>query len=401
MQSEITIKNLKKYFAEIKAVDDISFTVQKGELFGFLGVNGAGKSTTIRMMCTLFSPTDGEIWIGGQQVGVHDEEIRQKIGVVWQENVLDDRLTVKENLQVRAAMYQTKRAWQKERIQTVCEKLHLEDIYTRRYAKLSGGQKRRCEIAAALLNDPEVLFLDEPTTGLDPATRKQVWNSVESLQCEDQVTVFLTTHYMEEAAAAGHIAIIDKGKLCEFGTPQELKMRYAKDTLTLYYKQEKHTLTSDNEEVKDNIISYMNYDQYIFPVGRLDKESQGLIIMTNDGVLANKILESDNLHEKEYVVTVDKDFDNDFIRKMADGVDIGDVITRPCKVEKINNNTFKIILTQGLNKQIRRMTKAFGYTVIKLERIRIMNIKLDDIEYGTWRNITEEELKVLKEESGL
>ena len=240
MQSEITIKNLKKYFAEIKAVDDISFTVQKGELFGFLGVNGAGKSTTIRMMCTLFSPTGGEIWIGGQQVGVHDEEIRQKIGVVWQENVLDDRLTVKEN-------------WQKERIQTVCEKLHLEDIYTRRYAKLSGGQKRRCEIAAALLNDPEVLFLDEPTTGLDPATRKQVWNSVESLQCEDQVTVFLTTHYMEEAAAAGHIAIIDKGKLCEFGTPQELKMRYAKDTLTLYYKQEKHTLTSDNEKIYDTI----------------------------------------------------------------------------------------------------------------------------------------------------
>ena len=205
------------------------------------------------MMCTLFSQTDGEIWIGGQQVGVHDEEIRQKIGVVWQENVLDDRLTVKENLQVRAAMYQTKRAWQKERIQTVCEKLHLEDIYTRRYAKLSGGQKRRCEIAAALLNDPEVLFLDEPTTGLDPATRKQVWNSVESLQCEDQVTVFLTTHYLEEAAAAGHIAIIDKGKLCEFGTPQELKMRYAKDTLTLYYKQEKHTLTSDNEKIYDTI----------------------------------------------------------------------------------------------------------------------------------------------------
>lgn len=253
MQSEITVKNLKKYFAEIKAVDDISFTVQKGELFGFLGVNGAGKSTTIRMMCTLFSPTGGEIWIGGQQVGVHDEEIRQKIGVVWQENVLDDRLTVKENLQVRAAMYQTKSSWQKERIQTVCEKLHLEDIYTRRYMKLSGGQKRRCEIAAALLNDPEVLFLDEPTTGLDPATRKQVWASVKSLQRDDKVTVFLTTHYMEEAAAAGHIVIIDNGKICEFGTPQELKMRYAKDTLTLYYKQEKDTLTSDNEKTYDTI----------------------------------------------------------------------------------------------------------------------------------------------------
>ena len=130
MQSEITVKNLKKYFAEIKAVDDISFTVQKGELFGFLGVNGAGKSTTIRMMCTLFSPTGGEIEIGGLRVGEEDEQIRQKIGVVWQENVLDDRLTVKENLQVRAAMYQTKSSWQKERIQTVCEKLHLEDIYT-------------------------------------------------------------------------------------------------------------------------------------------------------------------------------------------------------------------------------------------------------------------------------
>lgn len=253
MQSEITVKNLKKYFAEIKAVDDISFTVQKGELFGFLGVNGAGKSTTIRMMCTLFSPTGGEIWIGGQQVGVHDEEIRQKIGVVWQENVLDDRLTVKENLQVRAAMYQTKSSWQKERIQTVCEKLHLEDIYTRRYMKLSGGQKKRCEIAAALLNNPEVLFLDEPTTGLDPATRKQVWESVKSLQRDDRVTVFLTTHYMEEAAAAGHIAILDKGKICEFGTSQELKMRYAKDTLTLYYKQEKDTLTSDNEKIYDTI----------------------------------------------------------------------------------------------------------------------------------------------------
>lgn len=155
------------------------------------------------------------------------------------------------------------------------------------------------------------------------------------------------------------------------------------------------------EDVKDNIISYMNYNQYIFPVGRLDKESQGLIIMTNDGVLSNKILESDNLHEKEYVVTVDKGFDNDFINKMSAGVDIGEVVTRPCKVEKINNNTFKIILTQGLNKQIRRMTKAFGYTVIRLERVRIMNINLDDIEYGDWRNITEEELKVLKKQAGL
>lgn len=151
------------------------------------------------------------------------------------------------------------------------------------------------------------------------------------------------------------------------------------------------------ENVKDNIISYMNYGQYIFPVGRLDKESQGLIIMTNDGVLSNKILEADNLHEKEYIVTVDKIINDDFINKMANGVDIGDVITRKCKVNKINNNTFNIVLTQGLNKQIRRMSKAFGYTVIKLERIRIMNIEIDDIPYGEWRKLTSVELEKLKE----
>ena len=151
------------------------------------------------------------------------------------------------------------------------------------------------------------------------------------------------------------------------------------------------------ENVKDNIISYMNYGQYIFPVGRLDKESQGLIIMTNDGVLSNKILEADNLHEKEYIVTVDKIINDDFINKMANGVNIGDVITRKCKVNKINNNTFNIVLTQGLNKQIRRMSKAFGYTVIKLERIRIMNIEIDDIPYGEWRKLTSVELEKLKE----
>ena len=154
------------------------------------------------------------------------------------------------------------------------------------------------------------------------------------------------------------------------------------------------------ENVKNNIIDYMNFGQYIFPVGRLDKESQGLIIMTNDGVLSNRILEADNLHEKEYIVTVDKEFDDNFIEGMSAGVDIGEAITRPCRVTKISNNTFNIILTQGLNKQIRRMTKAFGYTVTKLERVRIMNIKVDNIEYGKWRNLTDEELKKLKGDSG-
>lgn len=156
------------------------------------------------------------------------------------------------------------------------------------------------------------------------------------------------------------------------------------------------TCTAAND-VADNVIKYMNYPEYIFPVGRLDKPSQGLILMTNDGDLANGILEADNNKEKEYIVTVDKEFDDDFIEGMSKGVDIGDAITRRCKVTRVNENTFNIILTQGLNKQIRRMSKAFGFNVIKLERIRIMNIKIDGIEYGNWRKLTEEEVRELRE----
>ncbi|MDY6011557.1 pseudouridine synthase [Clostridium sp.] len=150
------------------------------------------------------------------------------------------------------------------------------------------------------------------------------------------------------------------------------------------------------KEVKDNIIDFMNYGKYIFPVGRLDKESEGLIIMTNDGEIANKILESQNNHEKEYIVKVDKPFDDSFLEGMANGVEILNVKTRPCTVTRINEDTFRIILTQGLNKQIRRMTKVFGYTVIKLKRIRIMNIKIDGIDKGKWRNLTLEEIEKLK-----
>ena len=156
------------------------------------------------------------------------------------------------------------------------------------------------------------------------------------------------------------------------------------------------TCTPAND-VEDNIIQYMNYPEYIFPVGRLDKLSQGLILMTNNGDLANSILEADNNKEKEYIVTVDKELDNKFIEGMSNGVDIGGVITRPCKVSRVNDKTFNIILTQGLNKQIRRMSKAFGFNVVRLERVRIMNIKIDGIEYGKWRKLTEDEISVLRE----
>lgn len=150
------------------------------------------------------------------------------------------------------------------------------------------------------------------------------------------------------------------------------------------------------KSVESNIIDFMNYPDYIFPVGRLDRASQGLILMTNDGDLSNKISKSENEHEKEYIVTLDKPFDDLFIKGMTDGVDICGIKTRPCKVSRINETTFSIILTQGLNKQIRRMSKALGYKVVRLERIRIMNIKIDGIEIGKWRNLTEEEITELR-----
>lgn len=239
MQEIITVNGLKKYFHEVKAVDDITFRVEQGETFGFLGINGAGKSTTINMLCTLFPATAGEVRICGYQIGKDDEKIRRQIGVVWQNNCLDERLSVKENLYVRGSLYGLDANSLKKRIDEIGQKLQLKDIYQRRYEKLSGGQKRRCEIAAALINTPKVLFLDEPTTGLDPATRKLVWESMDALQKEEGTTIFLTTHYMEEAACAKHIAIIDNGRIKEYGTPFELKERYAKDKLHLIPKSGK------------------------------------------------------------------------------------------------------------------------------------------------------------------
>ncbi len=237
METIISVRNLKKYYRGVRAVDDISFEIHKGELFGFLGINGAGKSTTIHMLCTLSAPTDGDAEICGYRLGSENEMIREKIGVVYQNNCLDHNLSVKENLMIRGSLYEKNKRRLKSRILDVCGILELEDVYGRRYAKLSGGQKRRCEIARALLNTPEILFLDEPTTGLDPATRKNVWQSVERLRGDMKMTVFLTTHYMEEAAWASDIAIIDSGHIKEKGTPYQLKEKYAKDKLMLIPKQ--------------------------------------------------------------------------------------------------------------------------------------------------------------------
>ena len=233
----IQVKGLKKYFGDVKAVDNISFEVEQGELFGFLGINGAGKSTTINMLCTLLPPTKGEVMVCGLRAGRENEQIRKQIGVVYQDHCLDGLLTVKENLFTRGALYEKNSKKLRENISKICQILELTEVYGRRVGKLSGGQKRRCEIARALVNTPKVMFLDEPTTGLDPATRKKVWQCLDRLRREEKMTIFLTTHYMEEAAKASHIAIIDGGILREYGTPFSLKETYAKDQLKLIPRQ--------------------------------------------------------------------------------------------------------------------------------------------------------------------
>lgn len=260
-ETVIRASHLKKYFKEVKAVDDISFEIKRGELFGFLGINGAGKSTTINMLCTLSRPTDGGAEICGHELGKEDERIREKIGVVYQNNCLDEKLSVKENLFVRGSLYEKSGSRLKSQILNVCEILELGNVYDRRFAMLSGGQKRRCEIARALVNRPEILFLDEPTTGLDPATRKNVWQSIEQLRKEMNMTVFLTTHYMEEAAKATSIAIIDGGHIMERGTPFSLKEKYAKDRLVLFPKEGQSERFREALEAEKTV--YKQKDGYI------------------------------------------------------------------------------------------------------------------------------------------
>ena len=238
----IKAENLTKCYGDFKAVDNISFEVEKGELIGFLGVNGAGKSTTINMLSTLISPEGGNAEVCGERLGKNNDAIRRKIGIVYQQNCLDGILTVKENLICRGIIHGASKKEAVSRLDELAQILDLEDILVKHYSKLSGGQKRRCEIAAALMHTPELLFLDEPTTGLDPATRKSVWETVENLRKNTGMSVFLTTHYMEEAAEANRIIIIEKGRLLADGTPFELKEKYAYDTVKLYAEEDKRCI---------------------------------------------------------------------------------------------------------------------------------------------------------------
>ncbi|CAM3902263.1 ATP-binding cassette domain-containing protein [Tsukamurella ocularis] len=227
----ISVRNLVKSYGDVRAVDGVSFDVAGGSTFAFLGTNGAGKSTTISCITTLKSLTSGSIHVAGLEVGKQDLDIRRAIGVVFQESLLDPVLSVQENLALRATFYGIDAKTAKERIAGLSSLLGLQEFLTRRYKALSGGQKRRADIARALIHQPRILFLDEPTTGLDPDSRDRVWSTILDLQKRLRLTVFLTTHYMEEAERADRVAIIDHGRIVTAGTPTELRSAHAKDEL--------------------------------------------------------------------------------------------------------------------------------------------------------------------------
>lgn len=230
----IRIDGLNKAFGEIKAVRDLSFRVCCGELFAFLGVNGAGKSTTISIISGQLRRDGGSVTILGMDAERDFEHVSRKLGVVFQNSVLDQALTVRENLRSRAALYGINGKAFKKRLSELSELLDFGDLLNRTVGKLSGGQRRRIDIARALLHEPEILILDEPTTGLDPQTRLLLWSVVMQLRAEHGLTVFLTTHYMEEAADADYVVILDSGSIAAEGTPLELKNRFTGDFITLY-----------------------------------------------------------------------------------------------------------------------------------------------------------------------
>lgn len=238
MANIIEIKNLYKSYKDVKAVQDLSFCVKEGELFAFLGVNGAGKSTTISMICGTLEKDQGKIYINDKDMDKSREEIKKEIGVVFQNSVLDKALSVYDNLKYRASLYNIYGKEFENRLNEVCKMLNLHDILKRSVGKLSGGQVRRVDIARAIIHNPKILFLDEPTTGLDPHTRKNVWDVVSTLRNEHNVTVFLTTHYMEEASDADYVIIIDQGKIVAKGTPLELKNSYTGDFISIYNIEE-------------------------------------------------------------------------------------------------------------------------------------------------------------------
>ncbi len=267
MGNVIEIQHLYKSFGPVKAVQDLSFRVKEGELFAFLGVNGAGKSTTINILCGQLRKDNGSVKINGFEPTENPEKVKRALGVVFQNSVLDKALTVYENLESRAALYGIHGRAFKDRLQELSGMLGFGDLLRRTVGKLSGGQRRRIDIARALLHRPDILILDEPTTGLDPQTRKTLWDVVDNLRKTENMTVFLTTHYMEEAADADYVVILDSGKIAAEGTPLTLKNTYTGDFITLYQVSE--------EEIRSFGRPYEALrDGYRVPVENTEKATQ-------------------------------------------------------------------------------------------------------------------------------
>lgn len=256
MNNIVSVSNLKKSYGSIEAVKGISFEMEEGSLFAFLGPNGAGKSTTIDIITTFLKPDCGMVSVDGYILGQDNHQIRKTIGAVFQQGLLDDALSVIENLQVRGSLYGLHGTSLNDRVQQAIRLCALQDIQTRRYGRLSGGQRRRCDIARALLINPKILFLDEPTTGLDPQTRQNIWQVIRTLQIEEGLSVFLTTHYMEEAAEANHVIIMDDGMIKAQGTPAQLKAQYAHDTLVLY----PHQMDTFEQHLQHQQLDYQRMD---------------------------------------------------------------------------------------------------------------------------------------------
>lgn len=251
----LEVRDLVKRYGNFVAVNNISFKVKKGSLFAFLGLNGAGKSTTINIITSIIIKNSGKVFINGRDLDRESYKIKSEIGIVFQNSVLDGALSAKENLQIRSRYYGIKKNEWKEREKILIDMLDLSSFYDKPIAKLSGGQKRRVDIARAMVHNPKLLILDEPTTGLDPQTRVSVWNLINMLREKTGMTVFLTTHYMEEAEKATYIVVMNKGSIIAEGTPNELKNTYSSDYLILHSRREKKT---DDILIQDYSYIYNN-----------------------------------------------------------------------------------------------------------------------------------------------
>ena len=270
MKNIVEVSGLIKKYGDFTAVKNISFNVEPGTLFAFLGTNGAGKSTTINILTTLLAKNSGDVRVLNHELGREDDKIRQGIGVVFQNSVLDDLLTVKENLSMRGSLYNLGRSELEARIKDVSINTECDSYIDRPYGKLSGGQKRRADIARAMLNRPQLLFLDEPTTGLDPKSRRAIWNAIKNMKENYGMTVFLTTHYMEEAADADKVVILREGKIVADDTPTGLKEKHAMDLLKIYGASDELKNWLGDQTVPYEILPYHVQIEVTSPEQALD-----------------------------------------------------------------------------------------------------------------------------------